>query len=509
MATKSDSGFGLLSEFGLDLGSEKDVRSAMRQKRISDAMKFVTPDQGGERPGTAAGFGMLGAAVGNAIGERFGQKPAAEEDKYAGMPVEIQSRLKTVDETKHAYEVWQRANPTAKQEEIQDKYQELLAERAFSNDLPDVGIGVLRQLQDRRTLTAKREAELEKLGYENKYDKETIQSRIALAKYQSNKEGVIQFYPRNSQSPNAGLTGHLDAQGNVTTIGDDGQPKTYTPSQYTLDRPQWYPNYGHGGSGGADGVGKVEEAHVRKTLTAAMKLNTMYVSTLDLIQESFANGGGNPMGKVGGLVSMGNRWVGYVEQAAAALQPDGRKPTIQFQDSKYDLNNAGDRAKWAKDNAEWARKNVPGLATKGQFADRYISLITELTYAKAMSMEGGSSRSLSDNDFRNSWRAIGGNINDPKAMASVLMADADRLDSGINDMLYVYTPETVQKIVAERGFERYAEGRTKLDKYRSGEAWAVPSSGATGSTKAAAPARAGWTDAEWNALTDEERASLK
>lgn len=524
MATpKSDSGFGLLSDFGLDLGSEKDVRSALRNKRIGDAMQFVSPDQGNERPGTAQGFGMLGAAVGNAVGEKFGQKPELEEDKYGGLPVEIQSRLKTVDGTKKSFEVWQRQNPDAKQQDIQYKYQEILAEQAFANDLPDVGIPILRQLQDRRAAVQKRDAELEKLGYENTFDKETMQARINYEKFRSNKEGVIQFYPRNSTNPNEGLTGYYDGKGNVITE-EDGQPKVYTSSQYTLDRPQWYPDYG-GGSGG--GAGKnmtpTEKGQVRALMYHAMDMNDARVAVLDLIDEAAKNDGGNPMGKIGALTSVANRFVGYAEQLATNLSPDGRKPTLEYEGGAkpWNVNSSAGRAEWAKDNAAWLRTNLPGLKAKGEYADRYIARITEMAYAKAMALEGGSTRSLSDNDFRNAIISIGGAINDPQALAAVLLNDSDLMHERVTNRMSTYSPEEVQAMVHAEGFTRYNTGRDKLIAFRKGERWknasgATPGAGtisttgrSVGGTPSARPAPATADADGWQTAPNGARVRVK
>jgi hypothetical protein len=119
MAEK-DTGYGLLSQYGLDLGEERDVRTALRNQRIEQATK-MNPVNYGDPRGEA--FGRLGASVGNAVGERLGGGQQ--------IPQEIQSRLNTVSSTKKAYADWERDNPDSKVPDRMEKYQEILADSAF------------------------------------------------------------------------------------------------------------------------------------------------------------------------------------------------------------------------------------------------------------------------------------------------------------------------------------------------------------------------------------------
>jgi hypothetical protein len=450
---------------------------------------------------------MLGAALGNAVGEKFRQPKTG----YGDIPPEIAARLNTVKATKDAYAKWEATNANAPYEQRAEKYQELLAESAFKSGAEDIGINVLRELQDRRISTAQKQAELEKLGYENKYDKQTLEARIAKALYESNKEGVVQFYLRGSQNPDSGRTGRLDANGNIASVDDEGKPVTHSSGMYTFDRPQWHPAmYGNGGGGGGQELSKAEEYAARRAVVNTMALTGQYADVLDLVNEAGTAGAGNVTGQYGKLVSLANRWSGFAEQIATLGSPDGRIPTFTYVGGKkdYDINSSSGRAAWAKDNADWVRKHVPNLASKGKFADQYIAQITELAYAKAMAMEGGSSRSLSDNDFKNSFISIGGAINDPRALAEVLLRDADRRFRTMEDTLSVYSPATVERIVAERGFERLGTSRKRLEDYRNGNKWGSTEQ-ATAPKQSSRPPRKGWSQAELDALTDEEYASLK
>jgi hypothetical protein len=130
---EKDTGYGLLSQYGLDLGDEQNVRTALRNKRIQQAME-MNPNSRGDPRGEA--FSRLGASIGNALGQKFGGP------NYS-MPPEIQARLNTVKDLKTSYGEWEKANPEVRASERAEKYQEMLAEAAFKNGLPDIAVDAI------------------------------------------------------------------------------------------------------------------------------------------------------------------------------------------------------------------------------------------------------------------------------------------------------------------------------------------------------------------------------
>jgi hypothetical protein len=481
-----NNGFGLLSQYGLDLGEDTDVRSQLRQKRIADAASMFTADTS-RRPlydpqNVAPNFSKLGAAIGNAIGEK-------RQDPNFGMPPEIAARLQTAKEVKEVYKSWESENPDATATDRTDYYQELIAKTAMKNGLSDIGIQALTTLEQTRKARQKQDAELEKLDLGNKFDRKTLDARIGAELFKSRKEGIVTVYPRGSNSPNEGITGYLDEQGNVITRGPDGQEVVLTQDKYTFDRPQWDPakfQARTGGHGGIKDMTPTERGMVRRSMVTAMNLNDSYSKLLNLAKEAKQVGAGNVQGQFGKYVKFASGAVTFAEQVAGLFSPvEGGASGMEVKGAKkdYEMSSRSGRAEWIKDNKEWLEANMPGLKQKGQYASQYIALVTDLTYAKAMANEGGASRSLSDGDFKNNWRAIGGDLNDPEAMAAILLGDADTQDGRIDNLLSVYPPNIVKGMIAEGGFERYEASRRQLDQFRAKPPEEAPS---------ATPDKDGW-----------------
>ena len=285
----ADSTFGLLSQYGLDLGSEADVRTQLRNKRIQDAMTMVAPPQQGVSgrtmdPGNQQqSFGRLGATLGNALGEKFGQRAADPNERYGAIPPEIANRLKTVEGTKKEFETWKAQNPEAKQADLADKYQEALIKNAFANDLPDVGISALRELQDRRLGQQKKEAELEKIGYENRMSKETIDGSIAAENIKNGKAGLMEVYPVNSRDPNTSYMGHYDPKTRTLTTGD-GQ--VLPEHMWKVTRPDWDPVRTAAAHARASGAGKLtpsEGKYIRDKFEATIGMHRKVINVFKLL----------------------------------------------------------------------------------------------------------------------------------------------------------------------------------------------------------------------------------
>ena len=469
---KNNSGFGLLSEYGLDLGEESDVRSQLRQQRLSDSMKFVTPS----RDPRQASFGMLGAALGNALSEKYGGAPA--------IPPEIEARMKTTEEVKRNFENWRKQNPEATADEITDKYQEEIATSAMRNGLSDIGIQALTQLDGRRKAREKQALELEKLGMDNQFNRETFQARKTKELIEAGKAGVVQIYPIGTDNPNTGVAGvYNPADGSVTFTDANGKPQKVYGGEYTLDRPQWDPrryNQGGGGGGGSEFL-KSEERDLRRDVASLNSLNDSYTAVFDLLDEAEKMGAGPVQGRFGKLLSATNSWLGFAEQLATATNPiKGTMPTSTMTNSDgttMDFTSSSGRKAWTDRNRHWLRKNLPNLPEKAELADQYIALMTELAYAKALTLEGGSVRSLSDNDFKQSMKSIGMHLNDPRALASILTADADRAYGRLHNKLITYSPEARSRIVNEEAYTKLAEGRARIKAYQDGTAWSVKRKG--------------------------------
>lgn len=447
--------YGILSQYGLDLGAEDDVRSALRQKRIADAMRFVSPNatygvgQNAQRTDSRnQSFGYLGAAIGNAIGEKF-------DPKYADLPPEIASRLSTVKGTKEDYDKWLKAHPEASMDDRSSKYQRILAEKAFANDLPEVGIGLLRDIQDRTDMTDKRNLELAKLNYEVDTERQTHDSNIATTLAKNRKEGMVTIYPFGSSNPNTGMPGYLRENGEVVT-GKGIVP----PDQYTFDRPQRPPTTGGSGGGRTGGITPSEAGRMRDRVSAAMRFHRGVLEAMDILDRAVDPKVGPFTGQIGKLSSMANQVVTLADQLAESFSPTGTVTSeLRMADgSRKSLSSKNDRAQFIADNEKELKKLLPAnLRDKAQVSDQYLALMVELAYAKAMSHEGGSTRSLSDNDFKLAMQTIGANLNSPDTILKILFADSERANSALMDALSLYTPEDQASIVSPEGLKRYVD----------------------------------------------------
>lgn len=481
MAKATDSGFGLLSEFGLDLGTEDDVRSKLRQKRIQDAMSLTNePTSGGlytnyDPVGVNQSFAKLGATMAEGVAKRFGGEPP--------IPPEIQSRLETVKATKNAFEEWAKANPDTSAQERMEKYQELIAENAFNNGLPEIGINALRELQDRRAMAEKRAKELEKLGYETEYDKATVKARIYKTKVESGQAGVIEFYEYGSRDPNAAMVGEYNPEdGSVATVDKDGKPKIYRMGEWKLTRPDWAPRVaggGGGGGGGGRGVGVSanEARYVRDQFAATIGLNRDYLEVFKLLDDAEANKVGPIQGQYGKLLTFTNKWLGFADQLATIASPTGKPRDVFVNSSKtdmlgrtkpvsYNLGTNEGREAWIHDNVDFMRGLVPDIAIKAGYANRYISMMTTLAYSKAMVSEGGSTRSLSDLDFKANLEAIGMGLNSPATLKELLLADADRVTTRLSDKMKVFDPAAAENLIYKDAIDEFTAVREELNSHR-------------------------------------------
>lgn len=483
---ESDSGFGLLSQYGLDLGSEKDVRSKLRQKRIADSMSLVTPnrvyggrDGGGQREDPInQGFGRLGAALGNAIGEKTGMIDPQ-------LPPEIANRLETMKATKAEYKAWEDSNKDAPLAARTEKYQEILADAAFKNDLPDVGMGVLRELQDRRLAKNKKETELEKLGYERDEQRDTLKSKVYKSRVEAGKAGLVEFYVTGSRDPNSSMTGQYNpVDGSVTTVNPEtGEQLVLKLGEWKLDRPDWAPRSGggSGGSGGSGGGGQKVGAHeqrgVRDQYVASIGLQKDYLEVFDLLDEAASAKAGPIIGSYGKMLSFANKWMGFADNLSTIASPTKKAPQVIVNGTRttllgteptsYDVGTNAGRIRFIKDNEDYLKSLVPDLAEKAGYADRYISMMVQLAYSKAMVSEGGSTRSLSDLDFRQNAAAAGAGLEDPNTLRSFLLTDADRTYRRATDRLKLFDSDA--EIIGEDAVNEMADVRSKIEERRAGK----------------------------------------
>lgn len=476
-------GAGLLSQYGLDL-NETDLKEQDLRQRQRQSLELV--NNVGYRDPRVQGMAQTGGLIAAALGNR-GFRPSDDE----------QRRIATAKAAQEGLQKWIADNPTAKAEERTERYQEVLAESAFKNGLPDIGSQVLTQLTDKRAANARRAGELEKLGYENTYAKETMKSRIAKEKIEAGKAGIIEVYEYGSQDPNSSVAGWYNPEDGSVSMADGrklamGEWKDTRPleSQILIERER-AKRAGAGGKGYDPNSNEARE--VRREIYGAMNLQDNYGEVLDLVKEA-GEAVGPVTGQYGKLLSMTNKTVGFLENLSTLVTPGGKMRELTMESTEpgkwggrkprtYNINKASERQEWAKNNTDLIMKWVPGLREKGKYADRYIALMTELAYAKAMASEGGASRSLSDRDFENAFVTIGGSLSDPQALAEILLADADRLHKRVGNRLSLYRPEVIEGVISEGGFERLATGREKLDAYRSGDAFKLkdepgPASGA-------------------------------
>jgi hypothetical protein len=328
-----------------------------------------------------------------------------------------------------------------------------------------------QKLDAQRTAKAKSQAELDKLSLGNQFDKETMTARISKEKIEAGMAGVVEAYAVGSDDPNSSVSGMYNPEdGSLTIRGADGKPLRLPMGTWKTDRPQWSPrHYMTGGGGGGYDPNSHEQRELRKEFAAATNLQRSYGDVFRLLDEAADAGAVGTTGRYGKTASFVNSWVGFAENLATAASGNGSKPSITLTQNgeQYEMTSGADRGKWLVKNKNWLRKNIPGLPRDAAMADRYLALMNEIAYAKAMAAEGGSSRSLSDADHKNAMISIGASLENPATMAKILLSDADRIHERLQDRFLAFDPAARKKLVYQDGQDRYGEVRLQLDPYRT------------------------------------------
>ena len=448
-----------MADMSADVPDEDKLRIALRQQRVAQSMQLVPEaDRAyGRYDRLRYDTARIGAALGNAVSEKMGGEPP--------IPDEMQNKIAAIRETKQNFEAWAKdpSNKDADSNARAMQWQKYAVESAFKNNLPAIGIKALRDLQDRQDSLAKAAGEREKLGYENEYAKATLKARIYKTQFDAKKGGQVEVYPIGSTDPNVGQVGFLNfgdpekPDGSVT-LADGVELR---PNAYTFDRPQRPPQASSGrGDGGGVLITPTGADKVRLQMLAAMKFNTGVVDTLHLLDEA-AKEGVTASGWLGKITNFTNQITTFSEQLAGSMSPTGTASlTVTHDDgSKTDLSSASARAQYAranfKDIKKWLPKQYQDESAVG--AQKLAAIMVDLTYAQAMTHEGGSSRSLSDHDFDQAGRSLGMHLNNPDAMRNILLDSAMRSHGAVEDTLSMFGEEDRNKIASGAGFSRYQE----------------------------------------------------
>ena len=445
---------GLLSQYGMDINPE-DLRAQNLAKNQALSLGLVNNmGLGGDPAAQMAAQG--GALFASALGQR-GYKPTDVENR----------KMATANAAQTQIEKWLSENTGASAQDRADKYQEFLATEAFRNGLPDIGAPILQKLEDERAAKRRRDMELEKLGYEVDYTKRTQEASVSQALIKAGKEGVVEFYPANSRDPNASQSGVFDPK-TGSVVGADG--KVYKPGQWKSDRPQWDPLRtvtARGATSKGDKIGTAEAADIRNGQRATDALMRKTLEVDNLFNGAYTNGEGAAvmMGDVGKLTGFVNRWINTATDLAKAVSPDSKgaigKITVKDDggllgsEKEYDLDSAADRRDYADKYKDEILSYLPSdLANRAEYADRYASLIVDLAYTTARAAEPGA-KALTESDFKNAMKTIGGHLNDPTTLRKILFSRAMSANADLDFRFSQFSEEELTNLVGTESRKKY------------------------------------------------------
>lgn len=444
-------GAGLLSQYGLDINPDQ-IRADKQAEREQSTLGLVN------NMGFVSPWQQSAAQIGGLLGAKLAKPQEPDPEQM--------SRVATANEANQKFNEWN--NGEGKEADAETKslqYRRFLAESAFRNGQQGLGAQIMSDYVAQRNNMQKQSAELEKLGIETDIAKKTKEATIARTLIEAGKSGLIEVYPLGSNNPNASIVGMYDPADGSVKLGDGTKLPAGT---WKLDRPMAPSQmYGRGSGGGGGGgeflVTPSDAGGVRKTVQTAERQHRSILEVMDLLDEAEKNRGGGKaiIGPTGRGLSFVSKWVQAAEGLADAIAPEGMTTSLNIVNDKGEKVNLRDTAAknaWIEKNRKRLRGMLPeDLRKSSHVADRYIAIITDLTYAKAMANEGGATRSLSDRDFDQNFRTIGGSLSDPQALKQILFADAFRTNENLNSVLDSYPEDTLGRILSPKGHQRYLD----------------------------------------------------
>lgn len=453
-----DSYLGILEQFGLQLPDEQKARQLAREQRIQQAMQMggLTENQmGNPLSGT---FGRLGATVGSAIANRYGN-PAPE------LPPELQSRYELVRRTKDQFSQFEKtADPSVTPEQKEEAYQRLLIKNAFDVGLPDIGTQMIGAFKDQRLARQRRDKELEKLGYEvaqDKSDAGLIPLREEAIRWKAATERYTDLYSLNGEP-----LGHMqiDAKGNAV---DASGRALYRPGEYLTAPPPMRSLREF--TGDQLPIPRSRVVELQNTQRGARDMMAMANRLADIMDGATTR---DPNGQVLGwggdvartVTTLADNIRGATNALNSLLGGDGKDGTVMIpgevdknKNQLYASPGSADVADAYKEEIDSVLDRMPASFRQlGLDATRARTTLMSLAYAIMRAEEPGNSR-YSDDDYKRALILAGEGLADPNKLRANLWDRISQYDNQYQMSMQQLSPEWHDQIWAPPSRKAYEE----------------------------------------------------
>ena len=430
---------GLLQQFGLPEESESEILARnVRNGRIRSAKLFDAARYPSEYRDVAA----AASNIGTLFGQFMTRKQARENPEAA--------RARVVEDARTRFEEVAQ-QPGFSDMSLQDKatrFQEILAESAFQNGVPEVGATVgnavrqqkreqqaqeieLDKLRDQRTAAgltlaqAQRDAKRDIVFGDTLAAQEVAKGKVAVRKAANGRGTMKDVYIGNSQEPMAAF---IDDDFNV--IGPDGEPLEY--GTYSFSKPPAASDEVAMADAPVDTKAKTlrrimspsQQGAIRDSAVALERQARASNEIFGILRDLYATTDGQPiniMDGAGTAIAASRKIVDTVGALSREFggvfnvgigNPDEDEKRMAFNPKKPDVEAIENRFGSLDTYIPSAFRD------SGRSAAEMKSVIVTLAYAKARANEPGNTR-LSDTDFKNALQEVGASVSDPETMRRI------------------------------------------------------------------------------------------
>lgn len=440
MAMQQNPGF--LAALGLDVNKEEILRQQKRQQQ-ADAIGLA--ESLGHKTAHEQGAANIGALLG------------ARLAKPEGLTSDQENKVRAAEAADKRMQEWMRANDKADPASREEAYLGFVADEAFRNGLADVGTQASTQLDERRKLRKLQAVELEAAGLKVPQLEANLKQTRASADVTRGVGGFRDVYAYGENDPNKGRYAWIDPATGDALTGPGGQV-LHKAGQYTDQAPTRPDVWGRGGRGAGFGATNTEMGGVREAHAALYRRGATLNEMRDVLEESIDNTGTlAATGNAGKLTAWVGRWANDFNNIMAASGFGGELSVVGRDGKPYSIDSPSGRAQFRQQYKGILEAALPPEFRKnGELASRWTSLMTEMMYLEARSMEPGS-KQFSDADIQHMAAMIGANINNPATLQKIVMSSYERAYGDLEYRMQMYPPSVRDVVITQ-------ESRDRLDK---------------------------------------------
>jgi hypothetical protein len=380
-----------------------------------------------------------------------------------------ETKVRAAEAANKRMEEWMKSNAEAPTADREEAYLGFVADEAFRNGLSDIGTSASAQLDDRRKTRRLQDVELEAAGLKVPQMKANLDQTKASTDQARGVGGFRDVYSFGETNPNKGRYAYIDpATGDALTA--PGGEVLHKAGQYTDKPPQRPDLFGRGGRAAGFAATPTELGGVREAHAALYRRGATLNEMRDVLEESIDNTGTlAATGNAGKLTAWVGRWANDFNNILAASGFSGQFTAVDKDGNEYSIDSPSGRAKLRLQYQDIMTKYLPPEFRKNaELSSRWTSLMTEMMYLEARSMEPGS-KQFSDADIQHMAAMIGANINNPETLSKIILSSYERAYNDLEFRMQMY-PEAVRGTIVN------PEVRTGLgEQYRTTkERWSRP-----------------------------------